>query len=866
MNLVNFLTVNNKDYLQSTLYWLSGIALFFYSIVLTISPAVRYQSWHVSYRWEHWVGLSVWAFSALFVNKFSQRKYKNRDPYILPIVALLSGIGLLTIFRLNVTFGFRQSIWLLLATGILLLGLFKSDWFLKVRFYKYLWLVFGLLLTALTFFLGIYPSGDGPQLWLNIGGVFLQPSEPLKILIIIYLAGYLADQWTLHRKIPALIVPTLVMFVITLLILIGQRDLGTASLFIALYAIFIFLATGKNRILLFSTILLFAAGFAGYHFFNVIQIRIDAWINPWIDPGGKSYQVIQSLQALAAGKFLGSGPGIGSPGLVPVALSDFIFSAIGEELGYLGALTIFSLYGFLAYRGIIIALRAKNQYQQLLAAGITILVSIQALLILGGNTRLLPLTGVTLPFISYGGSSLITSYFAIILLLWISQQQSYQTKIKLETKPYFLALNGILIGFIALSLATGWWSIIRSDSLLSRSDNFRKVINDRYVIRGNILDRRNQVLALTGGEKGNYTRILIDPSLSSTIGYANATYGLGGLELSMDSYLRGLQGLPSSKIIYNNLLYSQPPPGLDIRTSIDLSMQRNLSTSLMDQSGGAIIMNANTGEIFGIWTAPSFDANQITENWEKWREDPQSPLINRATQGSYPTGTLLTPFILAYYDVDGTRLSLNTTNDTCALALKSNQTLDFSVTMQNGCQSAFDAGLNLFKIEDVYPFLEKFGWTANPPFALPLAAPYSKEDDLKIEDLSKGISLSPFQIARASSIFSTSGYLPEPRIAMAVRTPNQGWVTLATEESVRIIDPLQVNTVAEQLARIDFPAWEVSSSAVEGEKIVSWYVSGTVPEWKGTPIVLVIVLENSKADIAQSIGHSLMASFTIANP
>ncbi len=861
MNLINFVTLNDKDNLQSILYWLAGIILFFYSIVLSLSSAVRFHSWQVSYRWEHWAGFSVWLLSALFINRISQQKFKNRDPYILPVVALLSGIGLLTIFRLNVTFGWRQSIWLILATGVILLGLYKSEWFLRIRYYKYLWLVFGLLLTALTFFLGIYPGGDGPQLWLSIGGVFLQPSEPLKILIIIYLSGYLADQWTAHRKFPALIVPTVVMFATTFMILIGQRDLGTASLFILLYAVFIYLATGKNSVLLIFAILLLAIGFAGYQFFDVIQVRIDSWINPWADPGGKSYQVIQSLQALASGKFLGSGPGIGSPGLVPVALSDFIFAAIGEELGLLGALTIFSLYGFLAYRGIFIAIRAKNHYQQLLAAGISVLISMQALIILGGNTRLLPLTGVTLPFISYGGSSLLTSFFAVILLLWISQQQSNQTKLKVETKPYVLALNLILAGFFALSLVTAWWAIVRSDNLLSRPDNFRKVINDRYVLRGEILDRRNQPLAITSGTVGEYSRFLLEPSLSATIGYSDATYGLGGLELSMDSYLRGLQGLPSSSIIFNNLVYSQPPPGLDLRTSLDLAIQVNLKESLADLRGAAIVMNTNTGEILGLWTSPTFDANKIAESWEIWREDPQSPLINRATQGTYPTGTLLTPFIMAYFGLDGTRLALNPVNDTCALDLQPSQSPENAQYIQYGCQSAFFASLNILKDDDIYPFMETYGWTSNPQFALPQVDPYSQESALAREDLSKGISLSPLQIARASAVFSTPGYMPKPRIAMAVNTPQHGWVTLAAEESNRAIDPAQVSAMINQLSQIDFPAWDVISSAVEGDKVVSWYVSGTLPEWKGTPLVLVIVLEDSQADIAQTIGRNLMSSF-----
>ncbi|NTW44319.1 MAG: FtsW/RodA/SpoVE family cell cycle protein, partial [Anaerolineaceae bacterium] len=263
----------------------------------------------------------------------------NRDPYLLPIVGLLMGIGLLTIFRLNVNFGLRQSLWIILSTIILFVSFQKSEWLKRFRNYKYLWLLFGLALTALTFFLGIYPSGNGPQLWLSFGGIFIQPSEPLKILLIIYLSAYLSDRWSSRKNFPALIIPTIIVILLALLLLVGQRDLGTASIFIFIFAFYMFLVSGKRRILILFALILFIAGYIGYQMFGVIKIRVDSWLNPWLDPGGNSYQVLQSIQAMAAGKLLGSGPGVGSPGLIPVALSDFIFAAITEELGLFGALS-----------------------------------------------------------------------------------------------------------------------------------------------------------------------------------------------------------------------------------------------------------------------------------------------------------------------------------------------------------------------------------------------------------------------------------------------------------------------------------------------------------------------------------------------
>ena len=197
-------------------------------------------------------------------------------------------------------------------------------------------------------------------------------------------------------------------------------------------------------------IILAIAAYFGYQKFGVIQIRIDGWVNPWIDPSGGSYQIIQSIQALAAGHIIGSGPGLGSPGIVPVAISDFIFSAISEELGLFGSLFIISLFAFLSFRGFSIAIKGRNQYQRLLASGITVFLSIQSILIIGGNTRFLPLTGVTLPFMSYGGSSLLTVFLSVLFLILISQKQTSRSVDQEEAKPYIFTYSIMLICFILI--------------------------------------------------------------------------------------------------------------------------------------------------------------------------------------------------------------------------------------------------------------------------------------------------------------------------------------------------------------------------------------------------------------------------------
>ena len=345
-----------------------------------------------------------------------------RDPYLLPITALLTGWGLLVIFRLSTYFGLRQSIWLalgvLLITGLTLL----KDPLDLLRRYKYIWLTGGLLLTALTFIFGVYPGGSGPTLWIGLGGLYLQPSEPLKLLLIIFMAAYLAERLPEQFSLTQTLVPLGLAFLAALALLIGQRDLGTASLIIILFAIILYFATDRLRVLIVSGLLLLAGGGLGYLFFDVVRLRVDAWLNPWLDPSGRSYQVVQSLIAVASGGIFGSGLGLGSPGLVPVAQSDFIFSAIAEEGGLLGCLVLLLVFALLIQRGFRTAISSADLFTRYLAGGISTYLALQSILIIGGNIRLLPITGVTLPFISYGGSSLVTAMLAAGILLCISAQ------------------------------------------------------------------------------------------------------------------------------------------------------------------------------------------------------------------------------------------------------------------------------------------------------------------------------------------------------------------------------------------------------------------------------------------------------------
>ena len=290
-----------KDNLQGRLLQLAALFLALFALVLSLSPAARARSCEAGTRWAHWLAFVVWALAFYLIYRQAQIHAPRIDPLLIPVAALLTGWGTLSIWRLTEGLGLRQTVWIIIAAAIFILGLRFKDDLALLRRYKYLWLFSGLGLTALTLIFGTNPLGYGPRLWLGCCGIYLQPSEPLKLLLIIFLAAYLADRQPFAPGLLPLLAPTAVMAGLALLLLLVQRDLGTASIFLFIYTGVLFAATGKKRILLLALITLVIAGLAGYLMFDLIQIRVDAWLNPWIDPSGRSYQIVQSLIAVASG-------------------------------------------------------------------------------------------------------------------------------------------------------------------------------------------------------------------------------------------------------------------------------------------------------------------------------------------------------------------------------------------------------------------------------------------------------------------------------------------------------------------------------------------------------------------------------------
>lgn len=372
----------------------------------------------------------------------SRRVAPGADPLLLPIAFLLNGIGLVMVRRVDFAVSSRQAalelaplqtIWTIIGVALFAATLLLLRDHTVLDRYRYL---IGLaaviaLMTPLLPVLGT-DFGRGSRIWVRIpGGFSLQPGEFAKIGLVIFFAAYLAEKRALlsaaTSRLGPLHVPPARAFgpvglawLVSLGVLVFERDLGLSLLIFGIFVAMLYQATGRLAYVAAGGLMFGAGALASWRAFSHVQTRVSIWLDPFADPQGSGFQLVQSLFAFGTGGVAGVGWGQGNPELIPDVATDFIFSAFGEELGLLGTTAILLLYFLLAGRGFVIALRATDDFSKLLAAGLTFVFSLQVFVIIGGVTRLIPLTGITLPLVSYGGSSLLSNYVLIALLVRIS--------------------------------------------------------------------------------------------------------------------------------------------------------------------------------------------------------------------------------------------------------------------------------------------------------------------------------------------------------------------------------------------------------------------------------------------------------------
>jgi len=354
------------------------------------------------------------------------------DCYLLPITALLSTMGLVVLYRLNEDLALKQAMWLVAGLAAFLLVLAFVRNLNMLCKYRYVIGGLGLLLLLLTAVLG--REVNGARLWVDLGPIGFQPGELAKVFLVVFFAAYLVDmrevltvstRRVLGVPLPPFryLAPLLIIWGLSLVLMVFVKDLGTSLLFFGALLALLYVATGRFFYVLVGLVLFVVGATALYFLFPHVQLRVDIWLDPWADPSNRGYQIVQSLFALAEGGLFGQGLGEGylilpsGRTIIPYLETDFVFSAIGEELGLVGAVGIILLYLIFTYRGFRVAVSTRDDFSRLLAAGLTSIFALQAFLIIGGVIKLIPLTGITLPFVSYGGSSILANFILLALLL-----------------------------------------------------------------------------------------------------------------------------------------------------------------------------------------------------------------------------------------------------------------------------------------------------------------------------------------------------------------------------------------------------------------------------------------------------------------
>ncbi len=370
-----------------------------------------------------------------------RRLAPGADPLFLPIAALLNGIGYVFIARLDEAskhphgYAAAQAGWTFIGIGAFIATLLVVRRARDLQRYRYTFLLLGMGLLLLPLLPGIGRSINGARIWVYFGPLSFQPGEAAKVVLAVFFASYLVEKRELlglasfPRFRPILpdlkhLGPVLLAWGFAIVIMTAQNDLGSSLLFFALFMLLVWVATERTAYVAVGGALFGAAATFAYKTFAHVTERVDIWLDPWKDPSGHGFQVVQSWFAMAWGGVPGTGLGLGNPDRIPVVETDFIFAAIGEEMGLLGTMAVIACFVLLVGCGLRAAVRAEPPFEKLLAAGLTILIGVQSFIIMAGVTRLLPLTGVTLPFVSYGGSSLVANYVLLALLVRVSDDSA----------------------------------------------------------------------------------------------------------------------------------------------------------------------------------------------------------------------------------------------------------------------------------------------------------------------------------------------------------------------------------------------------------------------------------------------------------
>ncbi len=615
------------------------------------------------------LGVPVGIFACFVVAHLAIRKFASgADPAILPISFALSSIGIAFVTRLAPDLAIRQVGWLFLGIVFMVLVIIFMRNMDKTANYKYTLMIIGLILLLSPLLPVIGNEIYGSRIWLSIGGFSFQPGEIAKIFIVLFLAAYLAQNREMlsvftHKvgpfKFPDLptILPLLIMWLISMAIVVFEKDLGSALIVYFVFLAMLYVATGKKFYLIVGLATIAIGAIILYMFFGHVQVRVATWLDPFADPTDTGYQLVQSIFSMADGGLFGVGIGSGLADNIPIVESDFIFAAIAEETGLLGAAGLLLLYLCFAIRGLVTAARARSDVSSFIAVGLTATIVLQAFIIVGGVTRLIPLTGLTLPFVSQGGSSLLASFIAIGFLLKCGDQSTgLESEVSAGTGniPAEGVLGRVSLGkritntMIAFSIMFALLvanltmiMVVQADEYKNMPINNHTLVKESKTERGTISTYDNVVLAQSVEQPdGTYERVYPAGTLAAhVIGYASDKYGTSGIESSYNDTLKGQRNYASWTDVLNSTT-GNSAAGNDVRLTINSSIQKAAQNALEGFSGACVVMDPKTGAVLALASSPTYNAADIeTLLQNSANSSDSSALFNRATQALYPPGS-----------------------------------------------------------------------------------------------------------------------------------------------------------------------------------------------------------------------------------
>jgi hypothetical protein len=549
---------------------------------------------------------------------------------------------------------------------------------------------------------------------------------------------------------------------------------------------------------------------------DTVALRVDIWLDPWADPDGRAFQIVQSLIAFASGGLIGQGLGQGRPTYIPAIHTDFPFAAIAEEFGLMGSLGLVATVATLTLVGIRVALGARSPFRQLLAAGLATLLGLQAWIIIAGNGKLIPLTGVTLPFVSYGGSSLLSSFVALALLTTISRDEHlarFHTGVgplkSIWTDmmgPIRRMSLGLLMAFVSLGIICGYWALVRRDALRARDDNPRLVEAEQRVHRGTIFDRQNVALVRSqADELGIQHRFYMTPTLPA-VGYYSLKHGVGGIEARFDLLLRGLEGRSQRDRVTDELLHRQPK-GRGIVLSLDAALHRDIAVLMggaatvegVKRSGAAVLLDIRSGEILALVSHPTYSPNTLDSDWDQLEADPAAPLLNRVTQGLYqPGGVLQLVVLAAALEAEKAELGAKVNNPSAAVIVDrlslgcvrtpTGQTLTDAIIA--ACPTALVELGELLGAESLETTFHLWGLGAPPSFEIPTEAGDASVTDPRLAAIGQErLTVTPLQVALIAATIGNGGVVAPPHLVLKMEDGDGKWQPAPPMgQPVRVID------------------------------------------------------------------------------